>query len=158
MSINFSEIVEKINKILPLHRMWDGFWVHSFKRKTLVISCSFDRIYYRDFDLVFKQVIFFNVPEEWRDTNIHGDELIRLASPEEFCNHHPGFDTGDHLIFAIDIYFYKNDLSEKHTFFVAAIHIYLNECGPGNNNPAPEYDDPFNEEAFPCTKNRVLLK
>ena|GEM_PF-5850728 len=157
---DFNEVIETINATLPVHSMWDGFWVHSFKRNTLVVSCSFDRIYYRDFDLIFKKVTFFNIPGEWRDTNIFGNDLIRLATPEEFHRHHPGFETGAHNIFAIDLYFEnreKNATWEKETFFILAEHIYLIRCERGNN-PVPEYIDPFVDEVFPCKKNRVIVR
>ena len=137
--------------------MWDGFWVHSFKRKTLIISCSFDRIYYRNYDLIFKKVIFFNVPDEWRDTNIYGDELIRLANETEFEENHPGFSTQHKPIFAIDIHF-GNDIPVKYTFFIVAEHLYLNKCEAPDNNPIPEYTDPFINDGFPCFANRVLSK
>jgi hypothetical protein len=168
MDNKFNAIIKKINEDLPLHSMWDGFWVHSFKRGTLVISCSFDRIYYRQFDLVFKKVIFFNVPERWRDSNVDGDDLLRLASPEEFRRHHPDFDTKGHLIFAIDMHLeIINDIIheingepqreirrawEPFTFFIVATHVYLNECTPEDNNPVPEYEDRLHSMSM---KNRV---
>ena len=158
MSENFIQIVKTINETLPIHSLWDGFWVHYFKRKTLIISCSFDRIYYRNFDLIFKQVIFFNVPDEWSDTSIHGDELIRLAAKSEFKKHHPDFDLQDEIIFGIDIYIENNRSSEVHTFFIIAKHIYLQKCEVPDNNPTPEYTDPFCNEIFPCKKNRIVLK
>jgi hypothetical protein len=137
--------------------MWDGFWVHSFNKGTLIISCSFDRIYYRNFDLVFKKVIFFNVPAEWRDTDIYGDDLLRLASKEEFEKHHPDFDVADHHIIAVDLHFrYTDGNVRKFTFFILAAHVYLNKCEPGNSNPVAEYTDPYSGEFFPCMKNRVL--
>jgi hypothetical protein len=148
--------VHRINAELPLHSMWDGFWVHSFKRGTLVISCSFDRIYYRDFDLVFKKVIFFNLPPEWRDTDVPGDELLRIASREEFHKFHPHFDTQERIIFAIDLHFKNSDSFKKQTFFILAEHVFLNKCEAPDNNPVPEYHDPFEAEDFPVFKNRVI--
>ena len=149
---NMIEIVQTINKTLPLHSLWDGFWVHAFKRKTLIISCSFDRTYYRNFDLVFKNVIFYNVPSEWRDTAIHGDNLIRLSTVEEFTQYHPGFDTSGHVVFGIDIHFGQ----KKYSFFIVGKHVYLNECKAPDNHAGTEYVDLFEEEEFPCRKNRVV--
>lgn len=154
--MNLTEIVSTINNQLPLHNMWDSFWVHSFKRKTLVVSCSFDRIYYRDYDIVFKKVIFFNLPTQWRDTNIPGNDLIRIANEEEFLQHHLGFDASGFSIFAIDMYFGNNGTAEKHSFFIIAKHIYLNKCDAANNNPSPNYTDPFAKDIFPSKMNRVL--
>ena len=158
VSEKFIQVVKTINETLPLHSMWDGFWVHYFKRKTLIISCSFDRTYYRNYDLIFKQVIFFNVPDEWRDTNIHGDELIRIATKTEFKQHHPDFNFQDQVIFGLDIYIDNNGSLEKHTFFIIAKHIYLIKCEAPDNNPVPEYADLFCNENYPCKKNRVVPK
>ena len=156
--MNFDQIITTINESLPIHSMWDGFWIHKFKRKTLIISCSFDRIYYRNYDLIFKKVTFFNVPDEWRDTQIHGDELIRLAPISEFKQYHPDFNVQDQLIFAVDIFFDNNSTLEKHIFFILAKHIYLKKCDAPDNNPTPEYADPFCNEFFPCRKNRIVPK
>ncbi len=147
-------IIKKINEDLPLHSLWDGFWVYYFKRGTLIIAGSFNRIYYRDFDIVFKKVSFFNIPAEWRDTDIKGDDLIRLADKDEFAKQFPDFDVQDKFIFAIDIYF--RNVGEEKTFYIVAEHIYLNKCTPEDNSPGSSYVDPFADEPFPCFKNRVV--
>ncbi|SFC76017.1 hypothetical protein SAMN05421780_109113 [Flexibacter flexilis DSM 6793] len=59
--------LDEINQKNPQNYLWDGFWIDSFKRKTLNISASFDRIYYRDIMIVYKGVTFFNLPSQWRD-------------------------------------------------------------------------------------------
>ncbi len=138
--------------------MWDGFWVHSFKRGTLIISCSFDRIYYRDFDLVFKKVTFFNVPDSWRDTDVHGDNLLRLAPEGEFTALDTGITTEGLGIFAIDLHLNIDNSPQPHTFFIVAEHIYLNKCLPEDCNPVPEYKDPIANEPYPCMKNRFIKK
>ncbi len=148
------DILSRINKEMLVHCMYDGFCIHSFKQKTLIISGSHDSIYMRDIDIVFKKVIFFNVPEKWRDTQITGDEMIRLATIEEFQKQHPGFDTGDYFIFAIDLHFYDVPHAGMHTYFIVAEHIYLNHCEPGNNNPVPEYVEK-EESDFLSMKNKV---
>jgi hypothetical protein len=61
-SSSINELVAKLNETLPLHNMWDGLWVHAFKRSNLVISAAFDRSSRRDYDIVFKKVCFFNLP------------------------------------------------------------------------------------------------
>jgi hypothetical protein len=152
------QIVKKINSDLPVHNMWDGFWIHSFRQKTLIISCSFDRIYYRDFDLIFKSVSFFNVPVDWRDTAVEGSDLLRLASKEEFAQHHPDFEVEDRFIYAIDLHISIKGNLEKFTFFILAKHVYLIRCEPDNNRPKPEYKDIFPDEKFPCMRNRVPAK
>ncbi|MCD6011561.1 MAG: hypothetical protein K0Q79_1423 [Flavipsychrobacter sp.] len=136
--------------------MWDGFWVRSFKRGTLVISCSFDRIYYREFDLVFKQVVFFNVPAQWRDTNVDGDDLLRLAPAEEFAALYPDVEIGDRAVFAIDMHLDVNRVWQPYTFYIVARHIYLNKCTPEDNDPGWTYEDPINDVQYPCMLNRVL--
>jgi hypothetical protein len=151
--VEIDTIVNKINDLFPLHSMWDGLWVHEFKRKNLVIGASFDRIYYREYDIVFKKVIFFNVPHAWRDTDVHGEHLLRLSTTEEFASHHPNFKTGDKPIFAIDLTF--DEL--HHTFFVVAEKVYLVKLDPAlQNYGGAEYKDPFIAEIFPSKKNRVM--
>ena len=152
---DFEAIVAKINEALPLHSMWDGFWVHSFKQKTLIVSCSFTNIYYRNFDIVFKDVTFFNLPETWRDTEIEGEDLLRIASNAEFERQQPDLDPKAHLIFAIDIWFRDHFPVQERTYYLVAKHVYLNECHAPDNHPSPLYADPFENEAFPCFKNRV---
>jgi len=144
--------VEKVNKELPLHSMWDGFWIASWKRKTLIVSASFDKSLYRDYDIVFKRVTFFNLPEQWRDTAVRGDDLLRIASVQEFQSQQPCFEVGDRTIFAIDIYL--GDV--KHTFFIIAKNIYLIKCPPADRYPIYDYTDPYGEEKdYPSLKNRV---
>ena len=156
MPVRIGEIVEKVNRTLPLHSMWDGFWIHSFRRKTLILSCSFDRIYYRNYDLIFKQVVFFNLPDQWRDTDVYGDNLLRLASQEEFKQYHPGFDPENHFIFAFDLHINTQNKDNNYIFFVLAKHIYLIQCEPPDNRPVTVYTDSLEYEAFPCMKNRAI--
>jgi hypothetical protein len=54
------EQVELLNAKIPHNYLWDGFWIDSYKRKTLNISAAFDKIYSRDFMIVYKGVTFFN--------------------------------------------------------------------------------------------------
>ncbi|MEZ4879836.1 MAG: hypothetical protein R2801_06710 [Chitinophagales bacterium] len=150
--LDIKTIVAKLNKDLPLHSMWDGFWISRFKGKELNISCSFDRSYYRNYDIIFKDVIFFNLPSEWRDTDIYGDDLIRLSNKTEFGQHHPNFNTEEYNIFAIDIHFN----SKEYSFFVVSKRVYLFKCEGQHCFPEVDYKEPFTNEPFPCTKNRVL--
>ena len=155
--ISIEDIVETVNKTLPLNSMWDGLWVHKFKRKNLVIGASFDRCYYRDYDIVFKKVSFFNLPYQWRDTEVNSENLIRLSTKKEFEKQHPDFDILDKNIFAIDIWL-TNYARENimHTFFVIAQTVYIfKQLPPDNNFGGAEYTDPFIGEVFPCKKNRV---
>lgn len=143
--------------------MWDGFWVHQFKRGVLVVSCSFDSIYYREYDIIFKGVVFFNLPHRWKDTAVKTPDFMRLSSKDEFYSCNNVANTDSKIIVAFDLFFqdYSTEKQEfeqeqKQTFFVVAEHIYLNKCTDENNNPAPEYQDAFINEKFPCKKNRVM--
>ncbi|MBK6513387.1 MAG: hypothetical protein IPM79_05810 [Polyangiaceae bacterium] len=154
-SPDFPAIVAAVNAALPVHSLWDGFWIHSYRRRTLIVSASFDRIYRRDFDLVFKQVTFFNLPVEWRDTNVRGDELLRLASRAELAAAQPQVQAGDRHIFAIDLHYASERETTTYTFFVLAKHVYLNRCEPADHNPVPLYLDPFDDRPFPCFADRA---
>ena len=132
--------------------MWDGFWISSWEKKRLIISCSFDAILYRDFDLIFKQVTFFNLPQRWRDTNVRGNNLVRIASAAEFREQQPTFDISDRNIFAIDIVYG----GEKHTFFILAKHVYLNKCNNEDNSPIFDYTAAFDtDKDYPSKRNLV---
>lgn len=150
------DTINELNKNLPVHNMWDGFWIHYYEKDYLMLSCSFDRIYYRDFDIEFRGVIFFNLPDEWRDTDIQGDELIRLSDKEEFGLYHPDFDTGEHTIMAIDIYFDRGVNTKKQTFFVVAKSVFLQRIQQNIRIPTSNYVDIYANEKFPCFKNRVM--
>ena len=150
--------VQELNKKLPLHSMWDGFWIHELYKNELIISCSFDRIYYRNFDIIFKGVIFFNVPVNWRDTNIPGEDLLRLATKEEFKEQQPDFDTKNLNIFAIDIHFYFDGAPDPHTFYVVAQSVELFDCANltgSNAAPGPMYEDPFPEDTIYSKRNKM---
>lgn len=138
-----AEYVRKINERLPVHAMWDGYWIESFKRSNLQISGSLDRLYYREWDIVFKKVTFFNLPAEWRDTNIIGNDFFCLSSKEEFKLHHPDFDPGDHHIFAIDLWYPFLEPTEKHTFFVVAANVFLFKCESPDTDVWMNYTDPL---------------
>ncbi len=152
---DFAQIVDKINTDLPLNRMWDGFWVHEFRKRTLTISCSFDRILYREYDIIFNKVIFFNVPESWRDNNVRSDNLLRLATKEEFEKQQPGFDVRDRLIFAIDLTYYINEVPVVDTYYIVAKHVFLVEAKAPDNHPGSDYIDPLEDEPGRCFENRV---
>ena len=156
-SSDIHQIVHQVNERLPVHSMWDGFWINKFKRSNLQISCSFDRIYYRNFDLVFKKVVFFNLPHQWRDTHVFGDHILRLSNKDEFSTHHPNFDFQGKHIFAIDLHFDINNVFQKHTYFVVASKVFLFKCEYPDNASGYEYEDPYGEDVgFECKENRVI--
>jgi len=167
----FNDIVAKINEALPVHSMWNGFWIHSFKRGTLVVYCSHDMIYGIDFELAFKKVIFFNIPAQWHDTNVDGDALLRLAKKDEFESAHPDFETNGYMILAVDMHLeiVLDELPEvdgvvqrkivrewkPYTFYIVAAHVFLNDRNFPNYYEEPKYDDPLFEWPYPGMKNRV---
>lgn len=151
--------------------MWDGFWIHSFKRGTLVISASYDICYGSTYNFIFKKVIFFNVPYKWKDTNVVGEDAFRLATTMEFKQHHPHFDPGTHAIFAVDmeieviraVYLdgvlrHMPGARELRTFFIVARHIYLQPYDPDFRRLLKEeYEDTMlGNDEYPSMKNRVL--
>lgn len=148
--------LKAVNATIPVHRMADGFWIHDFEAGRLTITCGFDRLHYREFDLEFAGVIFFNLPARWDDTNVPSDELLRLADEAEFARQQPAFGSEDKQIFALDlVYQPPGKAPVKHTFFIVADNVSAEKCLQGNAAPFAHYDDPFKGEAFPCNKNRA---
>jgi hypothetical protein len=159
-----SELIAKVNKTLPLHNMWDGLWVHAYKRNNLVISAALDRSARRDYDIVFKKTIFFNLPASWRDDDIIGDNLIRLASNEEFALQQPDFDTKNLPIFAFDIGWTIGQESRiPYTYYVVAKTLWLFKCeGEDCKYGGAEFIDPWAVNGYPqliagkpCLQNRI---
>src|SRR5687768_13475759 len=107
--LSYEEIerrLKEVNDLIPVHSMWDGFWVHQFDKDELTISCSFDRLYYREYDVFFKGVTFFNLPKSWLDSDIYDDELFRLTDNIEFqCIVDEEFEVGDKYIFALELHY-----------------------------------------------------
>lgn len=147
--------VQELNEKLPLHNMWDGFWIHELYQNELTISCSFNSIYYRNFDIIFDDVVFFNVPINWRDTNMRGNDFLRIASKEEFSHQQPDFDIQDLHVFAIDIYFNFEEAPDPHTFFVVASSVKLIDCNGGEASPIKNYTDPFPDDLIYSKRNKM---
>ena len=97
--------IAAVNGLIPVHSTWDEFRINDFTDNPLILSCSFDRMYYRDFDITFRGVTFFNIPYEWRDTDVSGDHLLREVSISEFSSLYPEVDCHNKLIVAISLYF-----------------------------------------------------
>ncbi|MFZ4057458.1 MAG: hypothetical protein ACOYKE_04940 [Ferruginibacter sp.] len=151
-------MVDAVNKLIPVHQMWDGFWIEDFEHNTLTVSCSFDALLYKNFEVVFKEVIFFKLPESWLDTNIPGDALLHPCSTASFNETYPNFDTKGLSIFAIPLKIVL-PISKQvmlYTFHVVAASVKAQKCMEGYNRPTKYYNDPFKLEKFPCFKNRVL--
>jgi hypothetical protein len=150
--------VAQVNALVKVHSMWDGFWIHDFDGHTLTVSASFDRLYYRNYDIIFEAVTFFNLPDEWRDPDVPGEAILRLANGSEFSGYFDEFDTSGKEIFAIDLCFRKGGADKDcslYTFYIIATKVYALECQAGNSSPAASYTDPFEDEPWPCMANRV---
>ncbi len=158
--LSLTEITARLNKVnqtIPVHSMLDGFWIYDFEKGGLTISCSFDRMMYRNFDIEFKDVVFFNIPAEWADDRVRGEILFRLADKEEFASQQPDFNVGDNYIIALDLVYVPRDRpAVKHTFFIVASDLYAEKCLQGNAHPNAYYKDKLIGEPFPCMKNRVI--
>ena len=134
--------------------MWDGYWIREFVGGKLVISCSFDRIYYRNYDLIFEGVTFFNVPDEWRDTNVFAESPIAMASEAEFSFEFEDIDTTGKKIFLVELYFsdYPAPTHTQHSFYIVATDGYALKC---DGDADCFYTDPI--EKYLSKENRVPL-
>lgn len=150
------EFVDRINAQLPVHALWDGYKIRIFKRKNLVISGSQDWIYHHNIDLIFKKVIFFNLPAQWHDAAVAGDHLFRLTDQNEFKTHHPLFDPEDRHIFAIDLYSNFLEAREKHTFFIVAANVFFERLDDPLGDGIVEYQDPLPLAPYLSKYNRVI--
>lgn len=137
--------------------MWDGFWIRDFDNSNLLLSCSFDKLLYRNYDFVFEGVSFFNIPNEWHDTFFDGESPFREASEAEFL-----FDFEDEQvnlthkkIYAIELYFrnYPDNSYLQHCFYIVANNAYAFECTKGNAETDRFYKDPVDK--YLSKENRV---
>ncbi|MCB9233355.1 MAG: hypothetical protein H6581_16985 [Bacteroidia bacterium] len=146
------KIVDRINASFSVHALWNGYRIRMFRRKNLVISGSQNWTYYRNLDVIFKKVIFFNLPPEWHDTWIRGEDLFRLSTVAEFRQHHPDFDPLDRHVFAIDLTY----SGTQRTFFILASNVFCVRCESPDNDGDIYYEDPLGEAAFWSGENRVM--
>lgn len=128
--LKMRSIVDRLNADLPLHSMWDGFWIDSFRHKTLIVSCSFDRIYYANFQIIFKQVSFHDLPDSWRDTQVEEEDLLQLSTPEVFGRFYPHVSVGDRFVLVVELLHEHNGVLTRRPHFVLAKHLYLIDCSP----------------------------
>ncbi|MEZ4772926.1 MAG: hypothetical protein R3D00_07075 [Bacteroidia bacterium] len=152
-------LIQKINAQIPVHSLWDGFWIRDFDKGTLTLSASFDRTSYRNFDIVFEEVEFFNLPESFLDTDIYGDDLLHMASMDEIRAIDPGFTFNAWHVFAIELTYHRHPSGERNTyrFHIAAEHAYVQKCEGTHCTPDSYYTDPLKDQPFPCFANRVPL-
>lgn len=136
--------------------MWDGFWIRDFGRGVLVLSCSFDKLLYRNYDFVFEGVSFFNIPDEWHDTIFDGESPFREASEAEFLFDFEDENVEGKRIYALELYFrnYPDTSYSQHCFYVVATEAYAVECVGGDCHADVFYTDPVKE--YLSKENRAV--
>jgi hypothetical protein len=154
-----SSDLEIINDKIPKNYLWDGFWINDFQRNRLVISASFDRIYYRNLSLIFKKVTFFNLPRRWDDTDFVSEQFLQLATKEEFEQQHPDFDLNGQQIIKIELNLPRNHEERRHiTFFIVCDEVRIYHYENENNGYNPNYLDPLEgQKDVDFMQNRVPL-
>jgi hypothetical protein len=152
-----AEGIEEVNNLIPVHSMWDGFWISDFTGENLYIGCSFDKISYRNFDIIFYGVIFYNLPAEWWDTDIRGDKLFFHGNIDAFLEQNPGFEIQGKNLYELHLTTTPiNAPAVTNTFYVVADTIYAEKCLAGDNRPNRVYNDPLRNFPYPNFRNRVL--
>ena len=151
------QYVDQINKQFPVDALWDGYKIRMFKRSNLVIGGSQDWTYYHNIDVIFKKVIFFNLPDWWKDTWInHKEDLFRLSNREEFKKHHPDFDIQNRHVFAFDMCIDCKGGLKNFTYFVVAKNVFFERFDDSAGDGMVHYDDPLGEVGYECLANRVI--
>lgn len=151
------QYVDQINGSFPVNALWDGYMIRKFKKNNLVIGGSQDWIYYHNIDVMFKKVTFFNLPSQWRDTWVKGDNLFRLTTSKEFKLEFPNFDIGDKHVFAFDMTFPFDNITKENTFFVIASNVFFDRPQPTGDGMV-DYEDPYDPVALDFEGNRVNIK
>jgi hypothetical protein len=146
-----------INALIPQNYLWDGFWIDSFEDGELNISASFDKIYYRDIYIEFTGVTFFNIPAEWRDTDIATAHLMYKGDTSFFEYEHPEIVLTNKNLIDIYLYIPQSPTTKKRvTFNIVCDSIKVVKCDVGNSRYWGAYTDPLKgKEAYPIMSNRV---
>lgn len=146
-----------LNAKIPKGYLWDGFWIDSFKKKVLNISASFDKIYYRDFMIVYKGVSFFNLPLFWKDTEVRGD-FMYLADTEEFIRKFPSENIENKTIIAWKLSGIYDPVIIEH-YYIVCDKLFVFQCTEEERKYAMDYAEPLSNEEFAAKKfcNRVPL-
>lgn len=152
-SINLDELNQKI----PQNYLWDGFWIDSFKRKTLNVSASFDRIYYRDIMIVYKGVTFFNLPSQWRDTAAQ-QPWMRMADVQAFAQRFPTESTTHKHVIEWRL-FGTSVVQEVERFYIVCDKVFVFRCQDKERDYDLAYTDPLPDENYIQNRfsNRVPL-
>ncbi len=151
--------LEALNNKIPNNYLWDGFWIDSYRRKTLNVSASFDRIYYRDIMIVYKGVTFFNLPYEWRDTVV-AQPWMRLADAVIFSNHFPEVNIVDKHVIEWQLSDgNNNDNNTIERFYVVCEKVFVFKCEGKERDFLLTYKEPLRQETYNTKRfiNRVPL-
>jgi hypothetical protein len=134
--------------------LWDGFWIEDFVGGNLYLSCSFDRLLYKNYDFIFEDVSFYNIPHEWHDT-IYGYSPFREASFAEFLHDFEDEIVEDKMVYALELYFrnYPDSTYTQHCFYVVCKRAYALKCLEGNATSNRTLKDPV--ENYLSKENRV---
>ena len=149
--------LDMLNAKIPKGYLWDGFWIDSFKRKVLNVSASFDKIYYRDFMIVYKGVTFFNLPQSWKDTEVRG-EFMYLETASVFAAKFPEENIDNKSIIEwklSNIY----DPVIMESYYIVCDKVFVFKCTEAESKYSMEYDEPLSNKEYANKKfcNRVPL-
>lgn len=146
-----------LNAKIPKGYLWDGFWIDSFKRKVLNISASFDKMYYRDFMIVYKGVSFFNLPEYWRDTEVRGD-FMYLETASAFATKFPSENIENKSIIAWKLSGIYDPVIIEH-YYIVCDKVFVFKCDGEERSYQMDYAEPLSNKDFAANKfcNRVPL-
>lgn len=149
--------LNELNNKIPKNYLWDGFWIDSFKKNVLNISASFDKMYYRDFMIIYKGVSFFNLPLDWRDTDVH-EEFMYLADVKDFAQKFPNEAIDNKTI--IEWKFsnlYGPTIIES--YYIVCSKIFVFKCNDAERNYDMSYKEPLSNKEFIEKKfcNRVPM-
>jgi hypothetical protein len=151
------EQVELLNAKIPHNYLWDGFWIESFKRKTLNISAAFDKIYSRDFMIVYKGVTFFNLPLWWRDTWIKLP-FMQLTTGEEFLTQFPNENIRNKSIIKWQLIGFGKE-NEIENFYIVCDKIFVFKCNGEERKYDMTYEEPLPNKEYKDKRffNRIPL-
>jgi hypothetical protein len=129
--------IHELNQRIPDNYLWDGFWIDDFSNACLTVSGSFDRIYYQDITIQFFDCIFFNLPGEWRDTDVHG-QLLNIADRIGF-EQTQEINTLGYNVIEVKLLFGQPTVS----YFVVCKEIIVTKCTDQGRDFKLMYTDPI---------------
>lgn len=133
--------LDVLNQKIPRGYLWDGFWIDSYKRKTLNISASFDKIYYRDIMIVYKGVTFFNLPYQWRDSNV-AMPWMRYGNRVVFANLFPETDIENKYVIEWQIAD-TSIVPTTEVFYIVCDKVFVFKCEGAERDYDMTYEEPL---------------